>query len=57
MSRLTIEEIDQLIHACTFHEPKARQIQAIARRVEAEYGGECPCDADVLMSRRCYTLL
>jgi endonuclease-3 len=50
MSRLTDEEIDQLIHACTFHEAKARQIQAIARRVDTEYAGKCPCDADVLLS-------
>jgi endonuclease-3 len=32
MSRLTAHEIDALISARTFHEPKARQIHAIARR-------------------------
>src|SRR5438105_11342513 len=32
MLRLTEEEIDRLIAACTFHEPKARQIREIARQ-------------------------
>ena len=50
MSRLTPEEIDRSIHACSFHEPKARQIHEIARRVVAEYGGVLPCDAETLMS-------
>src|ERR687883_1124203 len=42
--------IDDLIGACTFHEPKAAQIHAIARRVVDEYGGTLPCDRDVLLS-------
>jgi endonuclease-3 len=50
MSRLAPDEIDALIGTCTFHEPKARQIHAIARRVEEEFGGELPCDARVLLS-------
>src|SRR5260370_12640810 len=50
MSRLTPEEIDHCIRSCTFHEPKARQIHAIARRVVAEHGGTLPCDADVFLS-------
>jgi endonuclease-3 len=50
LSRLTPEEIDRLIHACTFHEPKARQIHAIARRVQDEYRGTLPCDLQVLLS-------
>jgi endonuclease-3 len=50
VSRLTQQEIDALIGACTFHEPKARQIHAIARRAVAEHGGDIPCDADVLTS-------
>src|SRR5215210_5863828 len=33
MSKLTPEEIDDLIHACTFHERKAAQIHVIAQRV------------------------
>lgn len=50
VSRLTSREIDQLIHACTFHERKARQILQIARRVVDEYEGSLPCEAEVLLS-------
>jgi endonuclease-3 len=50
MGRLTPQEIDALIGACTFHEPKARQIHAIAKRAVAEHGGNIPCDAAVLTS-------
>jgi endonuclease III len=50
VSRLTPAAIDALIRTCTFHEAKARQIQALARRVEEEYGGDLPCDPDVLRS-------
>jgi endonuclease-3 len=52
VSRLTVAEIDRLIGACTFHEPKAKQIHEIARTVVAEHGGELPCDLDVLLSFR-----
>jgi endonuclease-3 len=47
---LTVQEIDTLIHASSFHDRKAAQIQALARRVAEEYGGELPCDAETLMS-------
>jgi endonuclease-3 len=50
MAQLTPEEIDELIGTCTFHEPKARQIHAIARRAVADYGGDIPCVPDVLLS-------
>jgi endonuclease-3 len=50
VSRLTVPEIDRLIGTCTFHEPKAKQIHEIAKRVVAEHGGELPCDLDVLLS-------
>jgi endonuclease III len=50
MSRLAAEEIDQCIRSCTFHDAKARQIHAIARRVLAEHGGTLPCEANVLRS-------
>src|SRR5262249_25602274 len=50
MLRLSVEEIDDLIGACTFHEPKAKQIRDIARRAVEEHGGELPCDRDVLLS-------
>lgn len=50
VSSLEPDEIDELINACTFHEPKARQIHAIARHVVHEHGGVLPCNADVLLS-------
>lgn len=52
MSALSTNEIDALIKACTFHEPKARQIHAIAKRVVEEFNGELPCDAETLLSFR-----
>lgn len=50
ISRLTPTEIDELINQCTFHEPKSRQIHAIACRILLEHQGSLPCDADVLLS-------
>src|SRR5438270_7919781 len=52
VAALSPEEIDRLIGACTFHEPKARQIHEIARRAVAEHGGTPPCDPEVLLSFR-----
>jgi endonuclease III len=42
--------VDELIRACSFHEQKARTIHQLAMRVEMEYGGELPCDDEVLLS-------
>ena len=50
VARLTPARIDELIHACTFHEPKSRTIHAIARRVVEEFGGDLPCDFETLTS-------
>lgn len=50
ISKLSYEELDALISPSTFHERKASQILAIARRVLDEYDGEIPCDPEVLMS-------
>ena len=50
VSQLTYKELDALISPSTFHERKATQILAIARRVIEEYGGEIPCDPEILMS-------
>src|SRR4051812_11138170 len=50
VSALTVKQIDKLIGACTYHEPKAKQIHDIAKRVVEEFGGEMPCDLDVLLS-------
>jgi endonuclease-3 len=50
MARRTPAEIDERIRQSSFHEGKARQIHAIARRVVEEFGGELPCDFDSLTS-------
>ena len=50
VSKLTYEELDGLINLSTFHERKASQILAIARRTVDEYEGELPCDSEVLRS-------
>jgi endonuclease III len=50
LASLAPAEIDRLIAASTFHERKAAQIQAIARQVVEQYGGELPCDEQVLLS-------
>jgi endonuclease-3 len=50
VAALPYDELDELIHLSAFHEPKARQIQAIARRAVDEYGGALPCDEAVLLS-------
>ena len=50
MLRLGVAEIDRLIHASSFHGPKAKPIHAIARRTEEEFGGELPADAGILQS-------
>jgi endonuclease III len=50
MSRLSAEEIDALIGQSTFHDRKAAQILELARRTVDEFGGELPCDPEVLQS-------
>lgn len=50
MCKLSPQEIDQLIRPATFHEQKAYNIHAIAERVATEYGGELPCESEVLLS-------
>lgn len=50
MMALSVGRIDTLIHAATFHEAKARDIHALARRTMTELGGTLPCDASVLTS-------
>lgn len=52
LAALSEREIDSLIRASTFHEVKARQIRAIARRTRDEFGGALPCELDVLTSFR-----
>src|SRR5207302_9696094 len=50
VAALTPKQLDALIADCTFHEAKAPQIHAIARRAVAEFGGTIPCEPDVLLS-------
>jgi len=50
LSQLTPEQIDAIIHPVQFHEPKARQIHAIAVRTVREFNGQLPSDAQVLQS-------
>ncbi len=48
--KLSVEEIDALIHPSTFHLRKAGQIREIARRIQEDFAGDLPCDAEVLQS-------
>jgi endonuclease-3 len=48
--KMGAEWVDELIGSVTFHGPKSRTIVEIARRTVEEFGGELPCDRDVLMS-------
>lgn len=50
IAALSEDEIDSLISPATFHERKAGQIRAIARRVVTEFGGDLPCDEAVMRS-------
>jgi len=50
ISRLSAGEIETLIRASSFRERKAPQIKAIAQRVVEEYGGDLPCDREILLS-------
>lgn len=50
MSELTPAAIDRLISDSSFHENKAVQIHTIARQAVADFDGQLPCDADLLLS-------
>jgi endonuclease III len=50
ISKLSHAELDALISPSTFHERKAGQILAIARRVADEFDGELPGEREVLLS-------
>lgn len=50
LATLPVPEISELIRDVTFGPRKAGQIQEIARRVRDDYGGELPCDDEVLQS-------
>ena len=50
ITSLSVDALDALIHASAFHEAKARQIHAIARRVVDDFAGSLPCDEATLLS-------
>jgi endonuclease-3 len=50
MVELSVEEIDELINRCTFHEPKAKTIHGIAESALRDYGGNLPCEPDALLA-------
>ncbi len=50
MARLAPAEIETLIHSSSFSERKAPQLHAIAQKTAVEYGGELPCDRELLLS-------
>jgi endonuclease-3 len=52
IASMPFEELDGIIRRSAFHEAKAQQIQEIARRAVSDFGGELPCDFDVLTSFR-----
>jgi len=50
VSHLTMKKIADLIRPSSFYETKAYNIRDLARRVVAEYGGELPCDFEIMTS-------
>jgi endonuclease-3 len=52
VTRLDVSRIDELIRPATFHTAKAATIRDIARRCVDEFGGDLPCDFDVLTGLR-----
>jgi len=50
IGEMSYEALDALIGGSTFHERKASQILAIARRVAEEFGGTLPCERALLLS-------
>jgi endonuclease-3 len=47
---LSEDQLDTLIRASSFHAAKARQILTIAQRAVRDFGGELPCERDVLLA-------
>lgn len=50
IASLSVRQIDGLIRESAFHGAKAATIREIARRTAGEFGGELPCDVEVLTS-------
>jgi endonuclease III len=52
ISRLSVKKLAELIRPSSFYETKAYNIHDLAKRVAEEYGGELPCDYEVMTSFR-----
>jgi endonuclease-3 len=52
ISRMKVSEIARIIRQSSFAETKAQNIREMAVRVEEEFGGELPCDFEVMTSFR-----
>jgi len=52
VSRLGVRKIAQLIKPASFYQTKAVNIRDLAERVTREYGGNLPCDFEVMTSFR-----
>ena len=52
VARLTVSQTDDLIRTCTFHRPKAQSIHDIAVEANRRYGGNLPCEFEVLTQFR-----
>ena len=52
VSELSVLKIGELIKPATFYQTKAQNIRDMAKRVVDEFGGELPCDFDVMTSFR-----
>ncbi|MCB8926936.1 MAG: endonuclease III [Ardenticatenaceae bacterium] len=50
IAEMDVAEITKIIRRSSFSERKAEQIKAIAQQLVAEYGGELPCDRELLLS-------
>jgi endonuclease-3 len=47
--KLEVSDLDSLLRPSTFHENKAPQLLKIAERVQTEFGGELPCDRELIL--------
>jgi endonuclease-3 len=52
VGRLSVRKIAELIKPASFYETKAQNIRDLAKRVTDEFGGNLPCDYEVMTSFR-----
>lgn len=50
IAALSIDELAALIYSVSFFQNKAHSIHAIAVEVDSNFGGELPCDREVILS-------